>query len=89
MSKILQKIKSIFITLRKDKLESIYKTQLYILLAYILILILLVFILIYYLHNYKNIFISFINFVGIVPLKYISEDKNLSEEIIKFGNDFY
>jgi hypothetical protein len=89
LNKISQKAKSIFATLRKEKLEAIYKTQLYILLVYILLLILIFFLLMYYLYNYKNIFISFINFLGIVPLRYISEDKNLSEEIIKFGNNFY
>jgi hypothetical protein len=89
LNKISQKAKSIFATLRKEKLESIYKTHLYILLVYILILILIFFLLMYHLYNYRNIFISFINFLGIVPLKYISEDKNLSEEIIKFGDDFY
>ena len=89
LNKIIQKIKSIFIILRKEKLESIYKGQLYILMAYILISILLFFLLMYYLHNYINNFIAFINFIGIMPLKYISEDVNLKEEIIKFGNDFY
>jgi hypothetical protein len=89
LNNIQQKVKEIFITLRKEKLESIYKTHLYILLVYILILILILFLLMYYLYNYRNIFIAFINFLGIVPLKYISEDKNLSEEIIKFGDDFY
>ena len=89
LNKILQKIKSIFVTLRKEKLEIIFKALLYILLAYIFILILLFFLLRYYLHNYKNLFIAFINFIGIIPLKYISEDKNLSKEIVKFGKDFY
>jgi len=89
LNKIIQKIKAIFIILRKEKLESIYKAQLYILIAYILISILLFCFLIYYLYNYIDIFISFVKFIGIIPLKYILEDKNLREEIVKFGNDFY
>jgi len=89
MSKVFQKVQYIFITLRNEKLNSIYKTQLYILLIYILVLLLLFALLMYFLNQYRNIFVSFISFIGIVPIRYLSEDKNLCEAIIKFNNNFY
>ena len=89
MSKVFQKVQYIFITLRNEKLNSIYKTQLYILLIYILVLLLLFALLMYFLNQYRNIFVSFISFIGIVPIRYLSEDKNLCEAILKFNNNFY
>ena len=89
MSKIYQKVKSIFFIFRDEKLNSIYKANLYILFIYVLILILLFALLMYFLNNYRNIFISFINFIGIIPIRFLSEDKNISEAIIRFNNDFY
>ena len=89
MSKVFQKVKSIFIKLRDEKLNSINKVHLFILLIYILSLFILFALLMYYFNIYRNIFISFINFIGIVPIRYLSEDKNLCEAIIKFNNDFY
>ena len=79
----------IFKEFREEKLNSIINVIAYILFGYVFLSIILFIILIYILFKYKYIFNSFLNFIGIFPIQYISEDETLYEEIIKFGNKYF
>ena len=79
----------IFAELRSEKLNSIQKILRIILIGYIILLNLLVLLLIYFIYYTNNIFNSFLNFIWILPVKYLSEDENFYKEVIKFGNDSF
>ena len=79
----------IFANLRSEKLSSIKKLLRMILIGYIILFNLLVLLLIYFIYYTNNIFNSFLNFIWILPVKYLSEDENFYKEVIKFGNDSF
>ena len=79
----------IFDDLRSEKLSSIIKLLKIILIGYIIVFNLLVLLLIYFIYNTNYIFNSFLNFIWILPVKYLSEDENFYKEVIKFGNDSF
>ena len=82
-------IESCFKLLRKEKLNAINKIMRFILIIYLIISIFLFVLLLYFIYSYKNVFNSFIYFVGIIPHKYLSEDKNFYREVTHFGNRYY
>ena len=75
--------------LRSEKLSSIKKLLRMILIGYVILFNLLVLLLIYFIYYTNNIFNSFLNFIWILPVKYLSEDENFYKEVIKFGNDSF
>ena len=79
----------IFADLRSEKLNSIRKLLRIILIGYIILFNFLVLLLIYFIYNTNNIINAFLNFIWILPVKYLSEDENFYKEVIKFGNDSY
>lgn len=79
----------IFSSLRTDKLKGINTTFTLILLIYIIISVVLFVILFYFIFSSKYIFNSFLNFIGIVPTKYLLEDEKLFKEILKLDEDFF
>ena len=79
----------VFKDLREERLNSIILIIKYILLSYIMISIIVFILLTYFTFKYKYIFNSFLNFIGILPIQYLSEDENLYNEIISFGNKYY
>ena len=82
-------IEESFKLLRKEKLNAISKVLQYILIIYLIISIFLFILLFYFIYSYKNVFNSFIYFVGIIPHKYLSEDKNFYREVTRFGRRYY
>ena len=83
------KTQTVFQVFRDDEKKSIYKeinltTSLYIIAYTILILFL-----IYLIYAYKKIENSFLNFIGILPAKFIADDENFYKSIFKFGQYFY
>ena len=82
-------IEESFKLLRKEKLSAINKVLRYILIIYLIISIFLFILLFYFIYSYKNVFNSFIYFVGIIPHKYLSEDKNFYREVTRFGRRYY
>ena len=82
-------LNEIFADLRSEKLSSIKKLLRMILIGYIILFNLLVLLLIYFIYYTNNIFSSFLNFIWILPVKYLSEDENFYKEVIKFGNDSF
>ena len=88
LSNVYIKIKNIFKSFRREKLDSIFKMLKLILSIYIIISIILFIIQVYFIYSFKNLVNSFLDFIGILPLKYLTEDEDLYNEIIKFGNNF-
>ena len=83
------KVKDIFNDLREEKLESIFKTMKYIIVVYFIIVILVSPFFINSIYNYKHIFKSFLNFIGIIPEKYIEENDKMCKTIINYGNNLF
>ena len=75
--------------LRSQKLNSIVKTIKIVSIIYIIITLVISFLLVFIIFNLKDVFYSFIYFICILPLKYLSEDKDLYDEIIKLGDDYF
>jgi len=44
---------------------------------------------IYFIYEYKITINSFFNFIGILPTKFIFDDDNLYQSILKLEKDFY
>ena len=80
---------NIFIEFSNEKLKVIRRVLLIILLIYILISLCLFTLLIYFVYNFNSIFNTFLNFIGILPGKYFSEDQSFYNEIVKFGEKYY
>ena len=87
--KAFNKTSNLFIDFRSEKLNSIQKTIKLFLYFYMIIIITLFIILVYFIYNFNNLFTSFLNFIGIFPVKYLSEDENFCHEIIKFGDKYF
>ena len=75
--------------LREQKLNSIVKTIKIVSIVYIIITLVLFFLLVFTIFSLKDVFYSFIYFICILPFKYLSEDKDLYDEIIKLGDDYF
>jgi hypothetical protein len=79
----------IFRSLNKDNLQSIYNIYYGIMLAYIIFTVILFALLIYFVYMSKYIFNTFMNFIGILPAKYLIEDISLYKEILKLEHYIY
>ena len=79
----------IFRNFRLEKLNSIHKLLKIILILYLILFNILVLFLIYFIYNSKSVFNSFLNFIWILPVKYLSEDEAFYKEIIKFGKESF
>ena len=79
----------IFTKLRSEKLNSINNLLQIILILYVILFNVLVILIIYFIYSTKSIYNSFLNFIWILPVKYLSEDEIFYKEIIKFGKNSY
>ena len=79
----------IFTKLRSEKLNSINNLFKLILILYVILFNVLVILIICFIYNTKSIYNSFLNFIWILPVKYLSEDEIFYKEIIKFGKNSY
>ena len=79
----------IFNVLRDVKLENIKNSFNIILYCYLVGSILLLFVLLYFVYESKYLLNSFLNFVGIFPVKYLMEDNNLYHETLNLENDVF
>jgi hypothetical protein len=80
---------NIFTEFSKEKINKKMKIIGIILMVYIIITIILFILQVYFVYSFNYLFSSFINFIGILPIKYLSEDENFYKEIIKFGDKFF
>ena len=79
----------IFNVLRDVKLEKIKNSFNIILYIYLVGSIILLFVLIYFVYESKYLLNSFLNFVGIFPVKYLMEDNNLYHETLNLEQDVF
>ena len=79
----------IFDVLRDVKLENIKNNFNVILYCYLIGSILLVAIAFYFVNDSKYLLNSFLNFVGIFPVKYLMEDNKLYHETLNLENDIF
>ena len=79
----------IFDVLRDVKLENIKNNFNVILYCYLIGSIVLVAIAFYFVNDSKYLLNSFLNFVGIFPVKYIMEDNKLYHETLNLENDIF
>ena len=79
----------IFNVLRDVKLEKIKNSFNTILYCYLVGSIILLFILLYFVYESKYLLNSFLNFVGIFPVKYLMEDNNLYHETLALEQDVF
>ena len=87
--KAFNKTSSLFTLFRNDKIKSNENKLKLILYFYIFIIGILFSLLVYFVYSFNKLFTSFLNFIGILPLKFISEDENFYNEIMKFVNKFF
>jgi hypothetical protein len=79
----------IFRSLNSDNLQQIYLTYQSLMIGYICIVVLLFGFLLYFVYRSKSIFNNFMNFIGILPAKYLIEDAELYREILKLEQHIY
>ena len=81
--------KEIFDVFRNDEINYIIRIQQAVTIVYILFIVLICILCIYFIYQYKNVGNSFWNFIGILPNKFISDDDNFYDSIIKLGELLY
>ena len=79
----------IFQDFRIMKLNNTKKIFTGILYGYIVGAIVLFFILLYFVYSSKYVFNSFLNFIGILPVKYLIEDDALYKDILKLEQHIF
>ena len=79
----------LFDDLHSEKLSSIKKLLRMLLIGYIILFNLLALLFVYLIYYINNEFNSFLNFIWILPVKYLSEDEKFYKEVIKFGNNSF
>ena len=72
-----------------QKISSIIRKIRLLLIIYLIISIFLLGFNLYIIISYKNVFNSFLNFICILPIKYIFEDESFCLEIIQFGKKYF
>ena len=82
-------IDDFFWTIRKEKLYYILKIIKNLLIIYIIISILLFFILLYFIYKMKSLFNSFLKFIVILPQKYLCENEDFYQNIIKISTNLW
>lgn len=79
----------IFKTLNSANLNVIYSTYQTTMIGYICFVVILFIFLLYFVYKSKFIFNTFMNFIGILPVKYLLEDPGLYKEILKLEQYIY
>ena len=79
----------IFEEFRNEKLKYIQALITKILYIYIIISLILFALLVILVYKFNFLFSSFLNFIGILPLKFLSDDQQFYNEIIKFADKYF
>ena len=79
----------IFDILRDIKLDNIKSSFDIILYCYVVLCIILLLIMLYLVNESKYLLNSFLNFVGILPVKYLIEDENFYQETLRLEQNVY
>ena len=80
---------TIFKDFRNKEKASVNKSILINLFIYSIFFVFLIIFSIYIIYDYKNVENSFLNFIGILPDKFISDDEDFYKSIFKLGQYFY
>ena len=73
---------------RKNEKEYIFQINNILLVVFVVVSLLLLICLIYFIYDYATVLNSFLNFIGILPSKFISDDDALYQNILKL-QEFY
>jgi hypothetical protein len=74
---------------RNKEKASVNKSIFLNLFIYSIFYLILIIFSIYFIYDYKNVENSFLNFIGILPDKFISDDEDFYKSIFKLGQYFY
>jgi hypothetical protein len=75
--------------IRQDKVNSINKTFDYIIYIFLIALIICWIVAFFFIKKIKDNFNSFLNFIGIIPIQYLSEDDKFYREILRLERTLY
>ena len=78
-----------FEAFREEILEDHILMMKIVLIIYLYLTFLITLILLYIVQKANILLMDFLNFFGILPLKYLTEDEKLYNEIISFGNEYF
>ena len=81
--------RDIFAVFREDEKKYITNIQKAISIIYIFFVLFITILCFYFIYQYKSVGNSFWNFIGILPNKFISDDENFYDSIIKLGELLY
>ena len=79
----------LFSVLKEAKVKSIYNTFRVILYCYVVGVVVLFFVLLYFVYSSKFVFNTFLNFIGILPVKYLLDDQDLYKDILKLEQHIF
>ena len=79
----------IFRSLNQTNLDLIFSIYRSIMIGYICFVVVLFFFLLYFVYKSKYIFNTFMNFIGILPVKFLLEDPSLYKEILRLERYIY
>ena len=80
---------NIFNQLKTLKIDSIFKIYLVIMIAYFVVSLIMIIFVIKVVYSSRDVLNSFLNFIGIFPIKYIIEDSDLTNVILKLEGKLY
>ena len=83
------KTKLLLEKLRENKVNSIFKVFKLTMYIYIAISIVLCIVLVIFIKKKKKVFCSFLNFIGIIPFQYISEDDDFYRDILRLEREIF
>ena len=78
-----------FNIMRKDKLNILHQIVNLLLIIFFIIILILFFILILIIYSLKNMFSSFLGFIGIIPIQYLYEDEFFYKDVLKLEEDIF
>ena len=75
--------------IRTDRVNSIYKVFDLTMIFYICISAALCFVLVIFVEAKRKVFCSFLNFIGIIPFQYISDDDDFYRDILRLEKEVF
>ncbi len=83
------KTSQLFYLIKKDKKNNFRKLCIYINIIFIFCNLVLMFIMVFFIYSGKHNLNSFLNFIGIFPIQYLSEDENFYKETLKLEGEIF
>ena len=78
-----------FNIMRKDKLNFLHQIVNLLLIVFFIIIFILFFVLLFIIYLIKNMFSSFLGFIGIIPIQYLYEDEFFYKDVLKLEEDIF